>query len=118
MHPKKRLDHTADAGESAGRSRLNTSVLARITKMAFRHQMRMAIAIIATVAAAVFQLFVPQFLGRAVDQAQGPAERGRQLQRRCRSESRRSSVVHHSAAYCLARKRAARPRDNDAELSG
>ena len=71
MHPKKRLDHTADAGESAGRSRLNTSVLARITKMAFRHQMRMAIAIIATVAPAVFQLFVPQFLGRAVDQAQG-----------------------------------------------
>lgn len=68
---QKRLDNTVDAGESAGRSRLNTSVLTRITKMAFRHRLRMAVAIVATIAAAVFQLFVPQFLGRAVDQAQG-----------------------------------------------
>jgi ATP-binding cassette subfamily B multidrug efflux pump len=68
---QRRLDKEADAGESAGKSRLNTSVLARITQMAFRHRIRMAVAIIATIAAAVFQLFVPQFLGRAVDQAQG-----------------------------------------------
>ncbi|MGZ0189221.1 MAG: ABC transporter transmembrane domain-containing protein, partial [Alphaproteobacteria bacterium] len=68
---QRRLDKDADAGESAGKSRLNTSVLTRITIMAFRHRIRMAVAIIATIAAAVFQLFVPQFLGRAVDQAQG-----------------------------------------------
>jgi len=65
------LDVDADAGESAGRLRLNASVLARITRMAFRHRGRMAIALIATVLAAAFQLFVPQFLGRAVDQAHG-----------------------------------------------
>ncbi|MEQ9125323.1 MAG: ABC transporter transmembrane domain-containing protein, partial [Alphaproteobacteria bacterium] len=65
------LDAGADAGESAGRSKLNASVLWRITRMAFRHRARMAIALVSTVAAAVFQLFVPQFLGQAVDQAQG-----------------------------------------------
>jgi len=114
MHPKKRLDHTADAGESAGRSRLNTSVLARITKMAFRHQMRMAIAIIATVAAAVFQLFVPQFLGRAVDQAQG-------LLTGATANAVDQSFAEaalFTTALLLRRKRTARPRDNDAELSG
>ncbi len=66
-----RLDKYADSGVSAGRSRLNASVLMRITRMAFRHRARMAIAILATILAAGFQLFVPQFLGRAVDQAQG-----------------------------------------------
>lgn len=66
-----RLDKYADSGDSAGRSRLNASVLMRITRMAFRHRARMAIAIVATILAAGFQLFVPQFLGRAVDQAQG-----------------------------------------------
>jgi ATP-binding cassette, subfamily B, multidrug efflux pump len=71
MQATKRFDSTADSGKNAGQSRLNTPVLARITKMAFRHRLRMAVAVIATIAAAVFQLFVPQFLGRAVDQAQG-----------------------------------------------
>ena len=71
MQATKRFDSTADSGKNAGQSRMNTSVLARITKMAFRHRLRMAVAVIATIAAAVFQLFVPQFLGRAVDQAQG-----------------------------------------------
>ena len=69
--PDKRLDILGDAGESAGRSRMNAAVLMRITRMAFRHRARMAVAILATVLAAVFQLFVPQLLGRAVDQAQG-----------------------------------------------
>ena len=71
MQATKRSDSTADSGKNAGQSRLNPSVLARITQMAFRHRLRMAVAIVATIAAAVFQLFVPQFLGRAVDQAQG-----------------------------------------------
>lgn len=68
---ERRLDRYGDSGESAGRSKLNTPVLMRITAMAFRHRWRMAVGILATVAAAVFQLFVPQFLGQAVDQAEG-----------------------------------------------
>lgn len=67
----RRLDRHGDSGESGGRSRLNAMVLVRITAMAFQHRTRMAIAIVATIAAAVFQLFVPQFLGQAVDQANG-----------------------------------------------
>ncbi|MDA0952106.1 MAG: ABC transporter ATP-binding protein [Proteobacteria bacterium] len=39
--------------------------------MAFGYRWRMGLGIIATIGAAVFQLFVPQFLGRAVDQAHG-----------------------------------------------
>lgn len=51
-------------------SKLDTSVLWRITRMAFRYRWRMAFAIGATLAAAFFQLFVPQYLGQAIDQAQ------------------------------------------------
>lgn len=51
-------------------SKLDTSVLWRITRMAFHHHWRMAFAIGATLAAAFFQLFVPQYLGQAIDQAQ------------------------------------------------
>lgn len=43
----------------------------RITGMAFDHPWRMAIAIIATIVAAVSQLAVPQLIGAAVDAAQG-----------------------------------------------
>ena len=39
--------------------------------MAFRYRIRMTVALVVTVLAAGFQLFVPQFLGRAVDQAHG-----------------------------------------------
>ncbi len=52
-------------------SKLDTAVLWRITRMAFHHRWRMAFAIGATLAAAFFQLFVPQYLGQAIDQAQG-----------------------------------------------
>lgn len=51
-------------------SKLDASVLWRITKMAFHHRWRMAIAIAATLLAAFSQLFVPQYLGQAIDQAQ------------------------------------------------
>lgn len=66
----RRLDRDGDSGESAGRTRLNAPVLMRISAMAFRHRWRMAIAIVATILAAVFQLFVPQLLGSAVDHTQ------------------------------------------------
>ncbi|HKK30533.1 MAG TPA: ABC transporter ATP-binding protein, partial [Alphaproteobacteria bacterium] len=52
-------------------SKMDASVLWRITKMAFRYRGRMALAIAATLLAAGFQLFVPQFLGQAIDQAHG-----------------------------------------------
>ena len=57
-------------------SKLDAGVLWRITKMAFRHRWRMALAIGATICAAFFQLFVPQYLGQAVDQAQGLLQSG------------------------------------------
>ena len=52
-------------------SKLDTAVLYRITAIAFRHRVRMAIAIGSTIVASVFQLYIPQYLGQAVDQAQG-----------------------------------------------
>lgn len=66
-----RLDIEAEANYRVSVSKLDSSVLWRITAMAFRHRGRMAVALVSTVLAAFFQLFVPQFLGRAVDQAQG-----------------------------------------------
>ena len=52
-------------------SKLDTAVLYRITAIAFRHRFRMTIAIGSTIVASVFQLYIPQYLGQAVDQAQG-----------------------------------------------
>lgn len=47
------------------------AVLRRVLAMALRHRTGMAIAIVATLAAAAFQLMIPQLLGRAVDAAHG-----------------------------------------------
>ncbi|MCH8197476.1 MAG: ABC transporter ATP-binding protein [Proteobacteria bacterium] len=44
--------------------------------MALRYRWRMAVAIGATIAAAIFQLLVPQFVGAAVDHAQGSLAAG------------------------------------------
>lgn len=52
-------------------AKLDPRVLRRITIMAFKHRWRMALAIGATICAGFFQLFVPQYLGQAVDQAHG-----------------------------------------------
>ena len=51
------------------RLKTGLGVLARVTRMAFKHYWRMSIAISATFVAVVFQLFIPQLLGRAVDLA-------------------------------------------------
>ena len=66
-----RLDVEADATYRTDVSNLDTRVLWRITAMAFRYRWRMALAMVATVLAACFMLFVPQFLGDAVDEAHG-----------------------------------------------
>ena len=66
--------HSDSQSESTYRipvSKVDSRVLWRITQMAFRHPGRMLVAIVATLLAALFQVFVPQFLGQAVDQARG-----------------------------------------------
>src|SRR3546814_19209465 len=51
-----RLDTEAGADYGIDRSRLDAAVLRRITAMAFRHRLRMAVAVAATLCAAGFQL--------------------------------------------------------------
>lgn len=67
----KRLDTQVDGDYSIDVSKVDASVLTRITAMAFRHRWRMAVAVVTTVLGGLFQLMVPQYLGQAVDQAQG-----------------------------------------------
>ena len=45
--------------------------LYRVAQMALRYRWRLSLAIIGVVAAALFQLFIPKFLGQAVDHATG-----------------------------------------------
>ena len=66
-----RSDHADGGTYRIDVSKVDTAVLRRITAMAFRFPGRMAAGITATVAAALMQLLVPQYLGQAVDQAQG-----------------------------------------------
>jgi ATP-binding cassette subfamily B protein len=54
-----------------GRPKPDWAILLRIARMALRYRWRMAVAIGATITAAIFQLLVPQFVGAAVDHAQG-----------------------------------------------
>ena len=65
------LDREAQPTYRIDVSNLDTRVLWRISEIAFRHRWRMALAICAAILAGIFQLFVPQFVGQAVDQAQG-----------------------------------------------
>ncbi|MDE0447905.1 MAG: ABC transporter ATP-binding protein [Spirochaetaceae bacterium] len=48
-------------------TRTGAGVLARITRMALRFRVRLAIGILGTVAAALSQLLIPRFMGQAVD---------------------------------------------------
>ena len=59
-----------------GRPKPDLTILLRIARMALRYRWRMAVAIGATIAAAIFQLLVPQFVGAAVDHAQGSLAAG------------------------------------------
>ena len=68
---RRRIDIEFDGRYNIDVSRVDAGVLWRITAMAFRNRWRMALGIVAALAAGFFQLFVPQFLGRAVDEAQG-----------------------------------------------
>jgi ATP-binding cassette subfamily B protein len=66
-----RLDSNIDPNYRIEVSNLDTRVLWRITAIAFGHRWRMSLGIGATILAAIFQLFVPQYVGQAVDQVQG-----------------------------------------------
>ena len=46
-------------------------ILRRVFAMALRYRQGMAIALVTTIIAALFQLMIPQYLGQAVDSAQG-----------------------------------------------
>ena len=49
----------------------DTAILWRITRLIFKYRLRVALAVGATIAAAIFQLMIPHFLGEAVDNALG-----------------------------------------------
>ena len=49
----------------------DVAILRRVLAMALRYRRSMAIALATTVIAAAFQLLIPQYLGKAVDSAQG-----------------------------------------------
>jgi ATP-binding cassette subfamily B protein len=66
-----RLDSDIDPNYRIEVSNLDTRVLWRITAIAFGHRWHMSLGIGATILAAIFQLFVPQYVGQAVDQVQG-----------------------------------------------
>ena len=69
--PSPRADSEVDPSYRIAVSKFDARVLWRITAIAFSYRCRMAIAICAAILAGIFQLFVPQFVGQAVDQAQG-----------------------------------------------
>ncbi len=52
----------------------SVDTLLRIARMAFGYRWRMLSAVAAVITAAIFQLLIPQFLGKAVDNAQGMLE--------------------------------------------
>ena len=64
---RSKSDDTVNTDYRVAVSKLDTAVLYRITAIAFRHRVRMAIAISSTIVASVFQLYIPQYLGLAVD---------------------------------------------------
>lgn len=57
----------------------DVSVLLRIIRIALRYRMRVAFAVGATIAAAVFQLMIPPLLGTAVDNALGLLRGGSEI---------------------------------------
>ena len=67
----RRADSYGQAKALGSGAEYRVDTLMRITRMALGYRWRMATAVIAVIAAAIFQLLIPQFLGAAVDNAQG-----------------------------------------------
>jgi ATP-binding cassette, subfamily B, multidrug efflux pump len=68
-------------------------VLLRVLRMALRYKRGMAIALATTIVAAIFQLLIPHYLGRAVDTAQGLLAGGDEVAAR--------AALWHAAALLL-----------------
>ena len=65
------LDQPSRAEEYRSARKLDFDILARIVKIALHYPVRVAIAVSATVLSSMFQLFIPRYVGKAVDHAQG-----------------------------------------------
>jgi len=59
------------AEEYRSARKLDVEILARIVRIVLHYPVRVAIAISATLLSSTFQLFIPRYVGKAVDQAQG-----------------------------------------------
>ena len=64
------LSRSSRADQFSKGNKLELKLLLRIIKMGFAHRYRMVIAILATAGASIFQLFIPRYVGDAVDNAQ------------------------------------------------
>ena len=65
------VDQPSRAEEYRSARKLDFDILARIVKIALHYPVRVAIAVSATVLSSMFQLFIPRYVGKAVDHAQG-----------------------------------------------
>ena len=65
------LSTASRADQFSKGNKLELKLLFRIISMGLAHRYRMAIAILATTGASIFQLFIPRYVGDAVDNAQG-----------------------------------------------
>ncbi len=65
------LSQTPRAQQFEYGKKLEVKLLLRIGRMGFAHTGRISVALAATVAASIFQLFIPRYVGDAVDYAQG-----------------------------------------------
>ena len=51
--------------------KLDLHILSRIIRIVLHYPVRVTIALVATIVASLFQLFIPRYVGKAVDYAQG-----------------------------------------------
>ena len=70
-HESEGLSKASRADQFSKGNKLELKLLFRIISMGLAHRYRMAIAILATTGASIFQLFIPRYVGDAVDNAQG-----------------------------------------------
>jgi ATP-binding cassette subfamily B protein len=70
-------DQPSRAEEYRSARKLDVEVLARIVRIVLHYPVRVAIAVSATLLSSTFQLFIPRYVGKAVDQAQGLLGRSR-----------------------------------------
>ena len=70
-HESEGLSKASRADQFSKGNKLELKLLFRIISMGLAHRYRMAIAISATAGASIFQLFIPRYVGDAVDNAQG-----------------------------------------------